>query len=131
MTRRKVRWAKSARRDLELIVAYLADHTPQAARSTLDRLEARAKSLAVLAERGRIVPELGRLHVQQYRELVIPPYRLIYRIRGTLRGLKLVIKLFTGFEPRASVTSPRWRTSSLSTRCWLKTWTSTPPIRCT
>jgi phage tail-like protein len=24
----------------------------------------------------------------------------IYRIRGTLRGLKLVIKLFTGFEPR-------------------------------
>ena len=83
MTRRKVRWAKSARRDLELIVAYLADHTPQAALSTLDRLEARAKSLAVLAERGRIVPELGRLHVQQYRELVIPPYRLIYRIRGS------------------------------------------------
>ena len=42
-----------------------------------------AKSLSTLAERGRIVPELARLHVQEYRELVIPPYRLVYRIRDT------------------------------------------------
>ena len=28
------------------------------------------------------MPELARLHIQQYRELVIPPYRLVYRIRG-------------------------------------------------
>jgi addiction module RelE/StbE family toxin len=83
MTRRKVLWAKSARRDLEAIVAYLADRSPQAALSTLDRLETRAKSLATLAGRGRIVPELGRLHIQQYRELVVPPYRVIYRVRAT------------------------------------------------
>jgi addiction module RelE/StbE family toxin len=74
---------KSARRDLESIVSYLADRSPQAALATLDRLEARAKSLATLADRGRVVPELGRLHIQQYRELVVPPYRMIYRIRGT------------------------------------------------
>jgi addiction module RelE/StbE family toxin len=83
MTRRKVPWAKSARRDLESIVSYLADRSPQAALSTLDRLEARAKSLATLADRGRVVPELGRLHIQQYRELVVPPYRIIYRVRGS------------------------------------------------
>ena len=82
MTRRRVLWATSARRDLEAIVAYLADRSPQAALSTLDRLEARATSLVAMAERGRIVPELARLHIQQYRELVIPPYRLIFRIRG-------------------------------------------------
>lgn len=83
MTRRRVRWATSARRDLDAIVAYLADHTPQAALSTLDRLEARARSLTALAERGRVVPELARLHIRQYRELVVPPYRLVYRIRGS------------------------------------------------
>jgi addiction module RelE/StbE family toxin len=83
MTRRKVLWATSARRDLESIVSYLADRSPQAALSTLDRLEARAKSLTTLADRGRVVPELGRLHIQQYRELVIPPYRLVYRVRGS------------------------------------------------
>jgi len=82
VTRRRVLWAKSARRDLELIVSWLADRSPQAARSTLDRLEARAKSLVTLADRGRIVPELGRLHIQQYRELVVPPHRIIYRVRG-------------------------------------------------
>ena len=83
MTRRSVLWAKSARRDLESIVTWLAVRSPQTALSTLDRLEARAKSLEALAERGRIVPELGRLHVQQYRELVIVPYRIIYRVRGS------------------------------------------------
>jgi toxin ParE1/3/4 len=78
-----VLWAKSARRDLESIVSYLADRSPQAALSTLDRLEARAKSLATLADRGRVVPELGRLHIQQYRELVVPPYHIVYRVRGS------------------------------------------------
>lgn len=82
MTRRQVLWARSARRDLVAVVSYLAERSPQAALSTLDRLEARVRSLVTLAERGRVVPELGRLHIQGYRELVVPPYRLIYRVRG-------------------------------------------------
>ena len=80
MKRRKVLWARSARRDLEAIVGYLAERSPLAAASTLDRLEARARSLATLADRGRVVPELGRLHVQQYREPVVTPHRVIYRV---------------------------------------------------
>jgi toxin ParE1/3/4 len=85
MTRRRVRWTRSARRDLEGIVGYLADRSPQqAAFATLDRLEARAKSLATLADRGRVVPELRRLHIRQYRELLVPPYRVIYRVSGAL-----------------------------------------------
>jgi addiction module RelE/StbE family toxin len=80
--RRRVLWAKSARRDLAAIVSYLADRSPQAALSILDRLEAKAMSLVSLADRGRVVPELARLHVQEYRELVMPPYRMIYRVRG-------------------------------------------------
>ena len=83
MTRRKVVWVTSARRDLEATVASLADRSPQAAFSTLDRLEVRAKSLTTPADRGRIVPELGRLHIRQYRELVVPPYRVVCRVRGS------------------------------------------------
>ena len=82
MKRRRVLWAKSARRDVDAIVSYLADRSPQAGLSTLDRLEGKAKSLVTLADRGRVVPELARLHVQEYRELVIPPYRMIYRVRS-------------------------------------------------
>jgi len=80
--RRKVLWARSARRDLESIVAYLASRSPQAALATLDRLQSKARSLAGLVERGRVVPELARLHVREYRELTVPPYRLIYRARA-------------------------------------------------
>jgi plasmid stabilization system protein ParE len=81
MRRRKVPWARSARRDLESIVASLASRSPQAALATLDRLQNKAKSLAGLVERGRVVPELARLRVREYRELIVPPYRLIRRAR--------------------------------------------------
>ena len=90
MKRRRVLWARAARRDLDAIVSYLADRSPQAALSTLDRLEGKAKALVSLASRGRVVPELARLHVLEYRELVIPPYRTIYRVRGP-RVLVLVV----------------------------------------
>ncbi len=64
-------------------MAYLADRSPQAALSTLGRLEARAKSLATFAERRRIVPELARWHITDYRELVAPPHRVVYRVDGS------------------------------------------------
>ena len=81
MKRRRVAWTRSARRDLELLVAYVADRSPQAALITLEQLETKARSLTTLADRGRVVPELARLHVREYRELVVPPYRLVYRMR--------------------------------------------------
>jgi plasmid stabilization system protein ParE len=93
MRRRRVLWARSARRDIESIVSYLADRSSQAALATLERIESKARSLASLAERGRVVPELARLHVREYRELIIPPYRLLYRGRGSD---VLVLAVFDG-----------------------------------
>lgn len=81
MKRRRVVWARSARRDLDRLLAYLADHDRKAALVTLERLESKARSLAILTDRGRVVPELARLHVREYRELLVPPYRLLYRTR--------------------------------------------------
>lgn len=82
MTRRRVVWSRAARRDLESIVAYIADRSLQGALQTLERIEGRARTLATLADRGRVVPELGRLHVTDYRELVVSPYRVVYRVEG-------------------------------------------------
>ena len=45
MKRRKVRWARSARRDLEAIVGYLADRSPRAAFAALAQLEQGRKGL--------------------------------------------------------------------------------------
>jgi toxin ParE1/3/4 len=78
--RYRVEWAQVAQRDLFGIVDYLVARSPDAAVSTLDRLQRRAESLKTVPGRGRAVPELERLQVREYRELVVPPYRLIYRI---------------------------------------------------
>jgi toxin ParE1/3/4 len=78
--RYRVEWAEVARRDLLGIIDYLAARRPDAAVSTLDGLQRRAGSLKTAPGRGRVLPELERLQMRQYRELVVSPYRLIYRI---------------------------------------------------
>ncbi len=80
MIERRVLWTRTARRDLDAIVAYIATDSIENALSVLGRLQERADSLTTAAERGRLVPELRSIGVQQYRELVDRPWRIIYRI---------------------------------------------------
>jgi len=72
-------------RDLEEIAAFLALDSRQAAERVLRRIEARAATLESSPARGRRVPELARfqmLEMRTWRELLIRPYRLVYRIEG-------------------------------------------------
>ena len=84
MARRRfrVRWAEVAVRDLEELVGYIAvDSEPDATR-VLERIEARAAALESSPARGRVVPELAHFGMRTWRELVVRPYRLVYRIEG-------------------------------------------------
>jgi toxin ParE1/3/4 len=76
----RVDWAQVAERDLLGIIGYLADRNPASAVEVLDSLERRAASLRSSPGRGRVIPELARLQVRQYRELIVAPYRLAYRV---------------------------------------------------
>jgi toxin ParE1/3/4 len=78
----RVEWAGIARRDLVSIVDYLVERNPGAAVSALDRIERKAAVLERSPARGRVIPELQRLQVREYRELIVPPYRLVYRVAG-------------------------------------------------
>ena len=80
--RLRVRWAEVAVRDLEDTVSYIAVDSPENAERVLDRLERRAATLGTAPTRGRVVPELVRFGMRTWRELVVKPYRLIYRIEG-------------------------------------------------
>ena len=80
MIERRVLWTRTAGRDLDAIVAYIATDSIEKALSVLDRLQERADSLTTAAERGRPVPELRSIGVHQYRELVERPWRIVYRI---------------------------------------------------
>ena len=73
-------WAEPAATDLEELVAFIAAEAPDNARKVLDRIAERASTLDRAPRRGRVLPELRALGISDFRELIIKPYRLIYRI---------------------------------------------------
>ncbi|MFZ5472062.1 MAG: type II toxin-antitoxin system RelE/ParE family toxin [Myxococcota bacterium] len=82
MKRYRVRWSSVARTDLLEILDFIAEHSSSDAVRVLNRLEARARTLARFPERGRVVPELRRQGITAFRELLEGPWRLVYRIDG-------------------------------------------------
>ena len=76
----QVLWAEEAVRDLEEIVGYVACDSPVSARNLLAKLRSRAESLFTSPMRGRVVPELARFGIRSWRELVVKPHRIIYRV---------------------------------------------------
>lgn len=75
-----VEWAVTARNDLDEIIGYILARDPINALKVLDKIEAKATTLDHMPQRGRLVPELKFHGVTTYRELLIGPWRLMYRI---------------------------------------------------
>jgi addiction module RelE/StbE family toxin len=73
-------WTEAAENDLTYIIEYIAEDSPQHALTVLKEIRHTASRLYTLPERGRVVPELQDQCIMQYRELIISPWRLIYRI---------------------------------------------------
>ena len=73
-------WAGVAENDLKTLIDFIAENNPQNELKILKKIKEKASRLYTLPERSRIVPELQEQGILQYRELVIPPWRLIYRI---------------------------------------------------
>jgi toxin ParE1/3/4 len=92
-SRFEVFWAETAIRDLEQIVDFVAQEAPMAAQKLFERLTERALTLEGLPARGRLVPELARLEITTYRELIVKPFRLMYRIDD---ARVLVVAVFDG-----------------------------------
>ena len=73
-------WTKVAENDLKEIIEYISVKSPGNALKILKKFKDNASGLYTLPERGRLLPELQDQGISQYRELIIPPWRLIYRI---------------------------------------------------
>ena len=76
----KVIWTNVAESDLKDIIEYITIDSPQNALRILKNFKQKTSELYTLPERNRIVPELQDQSILQYREMIIPPWRLIYRI---------------------------------------------------
>ncbi|MDR2892680.1 MAG: type II toxin-antitoxin system RelE/ParE family toxin [Deltaproteobacteria bacterium] len=70
-----------ADKDITDIVNFIYNREGSAmAREILKRFRTAKENLQTFPERGRITPELRRINILEYRELQIPPYRMIYQI---------------------------------------------------
>ena len=78
--RHEVIWAEVAENDLKDLIGYIALDNPPKALEILAKIKQKAASLYTLPERGRLVPELQDQGILIYRELIITPWRMIYRI---------------------------------------------------
>lgn len=72
----KVAWSPLADEQVDDAIAYISGDSPTAALQWLERLLDRTKSLTTFPDSGRVVPELGR---QDIREIIVSPYRVMYR----------------------------------------------------
>ena len=79
----KVEWAAVAEADLKQIIDYIAVDSPGNALQVLKNIRQKSSGLYTLPERGRIVPELQGQGIQTYRELIVVPWRIVYRISDT------------------------------------------------
>ena len=75
----KVKWTLSAQADLEETAEYIAPDSVNVALKKLDQMRGEVGRLEKFSKQGRIVPELERIGVLTYRELMLNPWRIMYR----------------------------------------------------
>jgi addiction module RelE/StbE family toxin len=82
----RVRWTRLALADLVSARDRLLEENPRAAEAMLRQVTEALKKLRTHPRIGRIVPERRSAG---YREIILPPYRLVYAIgRGEIHVLR-------------------------------------------
>ena len=74
----RVHWTDTAQAHLDAIHAYIAQDSAEYANCTIDRLTRRSQQIADFPLSGRRVPEYD---MDQVREVIETPYRIIYHIK--------------------------------------------------
>ena len=72
----RVEWTELAIAQLDEAMGYIAADRPTVALEWLEMLLGEAERLADFPDSGRVVPEAAR---DEIREIVVSPYRLVYR----------------------------------------------------
>ncbi|SFV69632.1 Death on curing protein, Doc toxin [hydrothermal vent metagenome] len=76
----KVKWTSNAKKDLLNIVDYIKEDSLSVARKVYGQIKEKAQSSNFFPLRGRVVPELQKEGITIYRELIVQPYRIMYKI---------------------------------------------------
>src|SRR5262249_49234368 len=88
-----VQWSEIALADADRLIDYIAQRNPQRAVEIWDKIKNRVATLERFPFRSRLVPELKALNLEDYRELIIYSYRILFRVKG---NKVLILGLFDG-----------------------------------
>ncbi len=66
-------------KDLENIIDYISQDNVDTAITIFEKIKSKCNTLNQFPDRGRIVPELKAYGILSYRELIVSPWRVIYR----------------------------------------------------
>ncbi|MDD5276687.1 MAG: type II toxin-antitoxin system RelE/ParE family toxin [Methylovulum sp.] len=87
----QVHWSKTAEQDLLAIISFIHNASPHAAVKAFSGIKDKTADLLLLPEGGRVVPELLAQGIAHHRELIIAPWRVIYRMSsGTIFVLAVI-----------------------------------------
>jgi toxin ParE1/3/4 len=75
-----VYWTNVAKTDLYNIIKYIAMDNFTVSKKHLSKLRKDGDKLKSYPSRGRIVPELEKNNICNYREIISSPWRIIYKI---------------------------------------------------
>ena len=81
-------WSPQSLHDIENIRAYIAEASPLYADLVVRRLVAAVERLTAFPQSGRVVPERN---TPEIREVIVRPYRIVYRVRP---GLVEIVTVF-------------------------------------
>ena len=93
-----VYWSKIAQDDLVEIIEYISLDSYNIAQEIFEKIKKQTIKLENFPERGRTVPELDFHNIFNYRELIITPWRIIYRIEEYKVYILAVIDSRRNFE---------------------------------
>ncbi len=75
----KVVWSRTAENDLLKIVEYIAQDSPGNALKVLKKIKKQVSELYYFPEKYRIIPELYSQGITLYREVIVKPWRVVYK----------------------------------------------------
>ena len=73
-------WTHWANFDLKDILTYISRDSPQTAHKIMDKIDETVNNLVFFPNKGRKIPELASYNVGNYREIIISPWRLFYKV---------------------------------------------------
>jgi len=76
----KLKWTTNAKDALLNIVVYIKKDSPSIANDIYQKIRKKSNSNNFFTLKGRVVPELQKEGIALYREVIAPPWRIIYKV---------------------------------------------------